>query len=220
MPVELARMVDTCAREWVKIERRIEEDDYRRDEKHDNFLRAKEPGFADFFNRVKCGDGVELREFSAAEDLSTEMREQPYRGGQPTGAFGSSGAGPDWYGDTWEDWYGDDAGFEWTEECEGGSDRAGEAGEGYLGTEESVCWKHLSEAGCHHPGCKFIHMDQQGMGWCPSEQQKRLLAHRVRNLTEVQWNWSKIRSFELDTKIFDPQFGEDRSARQASTETS
>ena len=58
------------------------------------------------------------------------------------------------------------------------------------------------------------------MGWCPSEQQKRLLAHRVRNLTEVQWNWSKIRSFELDTKIFDPQFGEDRSARQASTETS
>ena len=64
------------------------------------------------------------------------------------------------------------------------------------------------------------------MGWCPSEQQKSLLAQRVRKLANVKWNWSKIDSFELDRKIFDqwsdddrraPHWGDDETTSRASS---
>jgi hypothetical protein len=99
----------------------------------------------------------------------------------------------------------------WWEDRERGPDRDGDGGSSYLGVGDSLCWKHLSEKGCG-PGCEFIHIDRMGMGWCPSEQQKSLLAQRVRKLANVKWNWSKIDSFELDRKIFDQWSGEDRRA--------
>ena len=72
----------------------------------------------------------------------------------------------------------------------------------FLKSEESLCWKHLTEQGCNNEDCKFIHMDQKGMGWCPSKQQENLLRRRIRTLLDPKWNWSKIRSFELDQDIF------------------
>ena len=77
-----------------------------------------------------------------------------------------------------------------------------EDGDVYLKSEASLCWKHLTEQGCSNEDCKFIHMDQKGMGWCPSKQQENLLRRRIRTLLDPKWNWSKIRSFELDQDIF------------------
>ena len=74
----------------------------------------------------------------------------------------------------------------------------------YLKSEESLCWKHLTERGCNKVDCKFIHMDRKGMGWRPSTQQEDLLKRRIRNYRGAcpKWNWSKIRSFELNQSIF------------------
>ena len=74
----------------------------------------------------------------------------------------------------------------------------------YLKSEESLCWEHLTERGCNKVDCKFIHMDRKGMGWRPSTQQEDLLKRRIRNYrgARPKWNWSKIRSFELNQSIF------------------
>ena len=50
-----------------------------------------------------------------------------------------------------------------------------EDGDVFLKSDESLCWKHLTEQGCSNEDCKFIHMDQKGMGWCPSKQPENLL---------------------------------------------
>ena len=72
----------------------------------------------------------------------------------------------------------------------------------HLKPEESLCWKHLTKQGCNSVDCKFIHMDQKGMGWHPSKRQEELLKHRIRTLLDPKWNWGKIRSFELNQNIF------------------
>ena len=76
------------------------------------------------------------------------------------------------------------------------------AAETFLKAEESLCWKHLSAKGCANTSCRFIHVDQKGMGWCPSDQQVSLLKSRIQALPDVKWNWEKIRSYELDEDIF------------------
>ena len=72
----------------------------------------------------------------------------------------------------------------------------------FLEDEDSLCWKHLTVKGCADGSCPFIHMDRQGMGWCPSERQTDLLRGRIQSLYDVNWDWSKIESFELDAGIF------------------
>ena len=72
----------------------------------------------------------------------------------------------------------------------------------FLEDEDSLCWKHLTVKGCADGSCPFIHMDRQGMGWCPSERQTDLLRGRIQSLYDVKWDWSKIESFELDAGIF------------------
>ena len=72
----------------------------------------------------------------------------------------------------------------------------------FLEDEDSLCWKHLTVKGCADGSCPFIHMDQQGMGWCPSQQFLTRLRCQVRGLRDVKWNWGKIDSFELDRGIF------------------
>ena len=37
-----------------------------------------------------------------------------------------------------------------------------------LEAEGSLYWRHLTKKGCDNESCPFIHMDQHGMGWCPS----------------------------------------------------
>ena len=68
----------------------------------------------------------------------------------------------------------------------------------FLEDEDSLCWKHLTVKGCADGSCPFIHMDQQGMGWCPSQQLLTRLRCQVRGLRDVKWNWGKIDSFELN----------------------
>ena len=84
-------------------------------------------------------------------------------------------------------------------------DGRGRAGCGrVLEDEESLCWKHLTVKGCADGSCPFIHMDRQGMGWCPSEQQVCLLRSRVQRLKgDKKWDFGKISSFELDAGIFE-----------------
>ena len=72
----------------------------------------------------------------------------------------------------------------------------------FLTPEDSLCWKHLSDKGCTNTSCRFIHIDQKGMGWCPSDQQVSLLRSRIQALPDVKWDWGKIRSYELDEDIF------------------
>ena len=74
----------------------------------------------------------------------------------------------------------------------------------YLKLEGSLCWKHPTERGCNTVDCKFIHIDRKGMGWRPSKQQEDLMKRRIRNYggPRPKWNWSKIRSFELNQSIF------------------
>ena len=72
----------------------------------------------------------------------------------------------------------------------------------FLEDEDSLCWKHLTVKGCADGSCPFIHMDRQGMGWCPSERQTDLLRSRVRSLQDKEWDFGKIASFELDAGIF------------------
>ena len=74
----------------------------------------------------------------------------------------------------------------------------------FLEDEESLCWRHLTVTGCADASCPFIHMDRQGMGWCPSEQQVCLLRSRVQRLKgDKKWDFGKISSFELDAGIFE-----------------
>ena len=47
--------------------------------------------------------------------------------------------------------------------------------------------------------CKFIHMDQKGMGLRPPKQQEDLLKRRIRTLRGPKWSWSKIRSFRTES---------------------
>ena len=72
----------------------------------------------------------------------------------------------------------------------------------FLEDEEGLCWKHLTVTGCADASCPSIHMDRQGMGWCPSERQTDLLRGRIQSLHDPKWDWSKIASFELDAGIF------------------
>ena len=78
----------------------------------------------------------------------------------------------------------------------------GMVAEAYLEDEESVCWKHLSTGGCSHASCPFLHIDRAGMGYKLSPQQESLLKRRVQETHHVEWDWGKIRSFELDEDIF------------------
>ena len=88
----------------------------------------------------------------------------------------------------------------------GGDDQEQDAdgldAEAYLEDEESVCWKHLSTGGCSHANCPFLHIDREGMGYKLSPQQENLLKRRVQEVHHVEWDWGKIRSFELDEDIF------------------
>ena len=90
----------------------------------------------------------------------------------------------------------------------GGDDQEMDADEldadAFLEDEEGLCWKHLTVMGCADASCPSIHMDRQGMGWCPSEQQVRLLRSRVQRLKgDKKWDFGKISSFELDAGIFE-----------------
>ena len=88
----------------------------------------------------------------------------------------------------------------------GGDDQEQDAdgldAEAYLEDEESVCWKHLSTGGCSHANCPFLHIDREGMGYKLSPQQENLLKRRVQEVHHVEWDWGKIRRFELDEDIF------------------
>ena len=88
----------------------------------------------------------------------------------------------------------------------GGGDQEMDADEldadAFLEDEEGLCWKHLTVTGCADASCPSIHMDRQGMGWCPSERQTDLLRSRVRSLQDKEWDFGKIAGFELDAGIF------------------
>ena len=88
----------------------------------------------------------------------------------------------------------------------GGDDQEQDAdgldAEAYLEDEESVCWKHLSTGGCSHASCPFLHIERECMGYKLSLQQENLLKRRVQEVHHVEWDWGKIRSFELDEDIF------------------
>ena len=88
----------------------------------------------------------------------------------------------------------------------GGDDQEQDAdgldAEAYLEDEDSVCWRHLSTGGCSHASCPFLHIDRKGMGYKLSLQQENLLKRRVQEVHHVEWDWGKIRSFELNEDIF------------------
>ena len=72
----------------------------------------------------------------------------------------------------------------------------------HLKSEDSLCWKHLTEQGCTSADCEFIHGDQKEVGWRPSKQQEDLLKRRIRTRRGLTWDWSKIRSLNLDQNMF------------------